>query len=426
MPFADRMASGRAFSIGAALAIALSAPTHATTLDEAIASAMRYAPALAAADAGVRAADGTLTEARAQRLPIASARASIAAGRIDPGGFFGLQAANITPRSADVSVEQPLFSGGRVKAGIDAARAGGRAARAQQASARAELAAAVAAAYSGVIVATIDLDRYRELEAEMAEIERQAGLKFKSGDTPRTDLAQARARHAGAVAGLAQAEGDLATARAHYRALVGAEPDRLMPLPPAPVTPPSLDAALEIALRANPALAEAQAAADRAAAMARASRADRLPTVSAFAEAASVRDQFFPGYQGDSVAAGIRARWVFFDAGRTTGRIDQAVAKRDAADAGLRAARDAVIENVTAAFQRLRTARQVESAATLQSVAATDALRNVKLEAKVGARPQLAILDAERDALAADLQAASARGEVVTAAFQLRGLLGEY
>jgi len=330
------MTSGHAFAMMATLTIALSAPAHGTTLDEAIASAMHYAPTIAAADAGVRVADGALTEARAQRLPIASAQASIAAGRLDPGGFFGLGPANITPRSADVSIEQPLFSGGRVSAGIDAARAGGRVARAQQARARAELAAAVAAAYSGVIVATIDLDRYRQLEAEMAEIKRQAELRFKSGDTPRTELAQATARHAGAVAGLAQAEGDLVTARAHYRALVGAEPVGLTPLPAPPITPPSLDAAIEIALHASPALAEAEAAADSAAAAVRSSRADRLPTVSAFAEAASVRDQFFPGYQGDSVAVGLRARWVFFDAGRTSGRVDQTVARRDAGDAALR------------------------------------------------------------------------------------------
>jgi outer membrane protein TolC len=35
-------------------------------------------------------------------------------------------------------------------------------------------------------------------------------------------------------------------------------------------------------------------------------------------------------------------------------------------------------------------------------------------------------LDAERDALAADLQAASARREIIVAAFRLRGLLGEF
>lgn len=413
--------------LAAAGALSIAAiPARATTLDDAIAAAMRHAPSLAQAQAGVREADGALLQAHAQALPQMAAQASIAAGRLDPGGFFGLQATNTTPRMAEVSIEQPIFAGGRVKAGIEAARAGGRAARAQQAAAKANLAAAVAKAYSDVIVAEMEVVRYERLAAEMTEIERQAGLRFKSGEMPSTDYAQARARQAGAEAGLAQARGDLLTAHAHYRTLVGADPVDLAPLPPPPATPAEIDTAVNIALEANPDLAAAKAAEDQAAAAARAARAGRLPTIGAFAEASTVRDQFFPGYRGDQVAAGVRARWTFFDAGRTAGAIQQADAKRDAAGAGVQAARDAVIEGATAAFQQLVTARRVAAASDLQSQAAAEALRGAKLEAKVGAKPQLAVLDAERDALAADLQAAAARGDILVAAYRLRALLGEF
>ena len=40
----------------------------------------------------------------------------------------------------------------------------------------------------------------------------------------------------------------------------------------------------------------------------RSARAEGMPTLGAFAEAAHVRDQFFPGYKADSLAAGVRGR----------------------------------------------------------------------------------------------------------------------
>ena len=59
------------------------------------------------------------------------------------------------------------------------------------------------------------------------------------------------------------------------------------------------------------------------------------------------------------------------------------------------------------------------------SVAAADeALRSTRLEAKVGAKPTLAVLDAEREALAAQAAMIEAEGQRLVAAWQLNALTG--
>ena len=63
--------------------------------------------------------------------------------------------------------------------------------------------------------------------------------------------------------------------------------------------------------------------------------------------------------------------------------------------------------------------------ATSSRVAATqEALRSTKLEAKVGAKPTLAVLDAEREAMAAEAAEIDAEGQRLIAAWQLNALTG--
>ncbi|MBA17457.1 MAG: channel protein TolC [Sphingomonas sp.] len=389
------------------------------TLEQAIAEAQAHAPAVAEADANGDAAAARTLEARAAGLPTATASASLAIGRLDPGGFFGLNAADVTPRAAQLSIEQPLFTGGRVGAAVDQARAGERAAAFGLDAVRASLAADVADAYGAVLVAEEQERLYAQLVTVTEGLARHAQDRFEVGDAPRTDVSQARARLAEARAGLAQAQGQALVAR-----LIGRPPGALAPLPPPPDTPATLEAALLAAHTNNPVIAQAQAGLDAAIAGERGARAERLPTLGAFGEATTVRDQFFPGYRGDSVALGVRVRWQFFDSGRTRGRISETGAEVRAARARLDQARDGIDEAVTAAFATLSAAALVEDAAADRAVAADEAVTNIADEVRVGQKPQIDLLDAEREALAARTAALQARALRVAAAYQLRALLG--
>jgi len=149
-----------------------------------------------------------------------------------------------------------------------------------------------------------------------------------------------------------------------------------------------------------------------------------MPTVGAFAEAAHVRDQFFPDYAADSVAVGVRGRWTLWAGGRTAADTRVADAELTAAEARHRAARDALDGMVVDAWQGVITARRMVEASMLRSEAADEALRGTRLEMQVGAVPTLAVLDAEREALEAQTALIEAQGMQVVAAWQLNALTG--
>ncbi|WP_448580379.1 TolC family protein [Thermaurantiacus sp.] len=400
------------------------APASATTLEDAIAAALSTSPIAARADAERDAAAARRDSAEGALLPTVQAMASIGAGRLDPSGYFGLQAADTTPRMVRAGIEQPLYAGGRIAAGKAAARAGEEAAGAARAFARAQLASDVAAAFSAVVVAGTAV-RLREAQLlQMREIERQAGLRFRAGEIPLTDLAQARTRLAEAEAGLSGAHAEAAAARARFTALTGLPADGVSTLPRPPALPETRDAAVSAALASNPALAAAGRQADAAQAGVRLASAERLPVIGAFAEASAVRDQFFPDYTADEVAVGVRARWTLFD-GTRPGRVAEARAQASAARAGAEALRRQLEADTIAAWEGLAAARRTVEATERQQAAAAEMLRATQLEARVGMKPQLALLDAERDSLEASLSAARARGELLVAAWRLKALTGQ-
>lgn len=403
----------------------LAAPqaAFALSLPEAVALAQGSNPGLAQTQAQAEAADARLAQARAGRLPSLVLSGEAQEGRTDLGGFFGFGRADVSPRAAALELRQPLFTGGAVSAAIDRARAGRDAALAQVAGDKALLAARAAEAYVAVLRAQEILRLNDAQVAQMNEISRQAELRFKGGETARTDLAQAQARLAAARAALARAQGDVARSRAHFVSVVGAEPEGLEPLAAPPVTPTSLDEAMALALRSSPAYVSAQAQARAATAGVRYAEAERLPSLALTATASSARDQFFPGYRADGVTVGVQGRWTLFAGGAINGRVDEARSGARGAQAGVVAARSQVREAVIGAWADIAAARAVVEAATDQATAAESALDSVRQEVRVGQKPTLDLLDAEREALGAHSAVIAARGEAVVAAYRLNALL---
>ena len=396
----------------------------AMTLTEAIALARRANPGLAQVQAQSDAASARLAQARAGRLPSLTLSGESGHGTTDLGGFFGFGQSDVSPRAASLQLRQPLYAGGAIRAGVDQADAGRAAALARVGGATAQLGADVAAAYVGVLSAQDMLALAQAQAAQMEAISSQADLRFKAGEIPRTDLDQARARHAESRAGLARAEGGLARSRAHFVTVVGAEPDGLEAIVVAPTPPASLDEAIAAASRTSPVLLSAQAAERAAHAGLRYARAERLPSLALTATASTARDQFFPGYSADGVAVAVQGRWTLFSGGAVTGRVDEAGAALRSARAGLAAAEAEVREAVIGAWGDVATARAVAAAASDQAGAATGALESIRHEVRVGQRPVLDLLDAEREALAVRSALVAARGDVTVQAYRLDALLG--
>ncbi len=410
-------------ALGLLAAICLPGIATAMSLDEAIALAQRSNPTLAQSKAQADAADARLSEARAGRMPTVVLSGEAGWGTTDLGGFFGFGRSNVSPRGAVLEVRQPLFAGGAITAAIDRAREGRDAALAQAAGAKALLSAQVAEAYVTVLSAGQLLALQEAQVRQLDEIAQQAELKFRDGETPRTDLDQARARLAAAQADLARANGDVARARAHFTNVVGAEPEALEPLSEVPQTPAALEDAFADATQSSPTLLAAEASARAADAGVRYAQADRLPTVALTASASTTRDQFFPGYRADGVTVGVQGRWTLFSGGLVSGRISEARADVRAAQAALDVARAQIREAVVGAWQDVQTSRAVIQAASDQSTASASALDSVRNEVRVGQKPTVDLLDAEREALAAQDALVIARGQQVVDAYRLNALL---
>lgn len=396
----------------------------AQDLAAAIADALATAPTVAEATAGEAAASARLDRAQAEGAPLLRIEGSYGAGRIDNGGYFGLTADNVTPAALMATAEMPLYAGGRVAAAVAQARGGAEMARLGAEQARLQTVVDAVSTYAEVLTARKLETRFGLLVTALVETERQAGLRFKVGEIASSDLAQARARRAEAQAGAAQAQGRRLAAEARYARLTGKPAGNLAPLPALPAVPSTLDEATDLARNANPALRQAEAGVDVARAGARAARAEGLPVVGAFAEAAHVRDQFFPGYRADSVAVGLRGRWTLFAGGRVATQVRAADADVDASEARLHQARLALDGMVIEAWQGLATAHQMLDASRLRAEAAAEALRGKRLEAKVGALPTLAVLDAEREAIEAEAALLQAEAMRTVAAWRLKALTG--
>lgn len=403
-----------------------SPPVAAQDLTAAIAGALGNSPVLEAADAGQAAADARVRQAEAERNPLLRVEGSAGVGRIDNGGFFGMAADDVIPLSVQLAAEMPLFTGGRVGSAVAQAGAGRDATRFGAQQARLEVTMRAVGAYVEVLTARKLEARYQQLSVALAETERQAGLRFQAGEIASSDVAQARARGAEAEAGLAQAQGRRLSAEAAFERLTTTRAGELAPLPAAPAVPATLDEARELAQAGNPMLLQAAAAARAADAGIRSARAAEMPSVGAFAEAAHVADQFFPDYQADSVAVGLRGRWTLFSGGRTSAAIAAARADADGSQARVREARQQVDGAVIDAWHGLRTAQRVVEATQLRAAAAAESLRGRRLEAQVGAVPTLAVLDAEREAVEADAALAEAEGLRLLAAWRINALIGQF
>ena len=391
----------------------------AETVDQAIAAAIARDPDLAAAAAERDAAQARLDQARAASGPTVALSGTIGVGYLDPRGFFGIPAESVVPRAGQVTAEVPLYTGGRLTAGRAQAQAGLAIGNAALAARHRQLELDVASAYAEAYAARKARDVALRSAQDMKETERQAELLFRAGATARTELLQAQSRRAEAEASAAQAEGQLQSALARFMSLTGLDGAAVDEAPATPALPASRDQAVANALARNPGVVQADAAVAAAQAMRRGARANGGPTVAAFAEGSTIRDQFFPDYKADSVTAGVRGRWTLFDSGQTRSRVAEADAALRTAEARARSARRDIEVQTVIAWERLQAAQAQQAAANRQRAAAQGALRDARLEFRAGAKPMLAVLDAERDALAAEAASARSEGEIARAAWLL-------
>ena len=227
--------------------------TGLRTLAEALAFTYSTQPALQAERAKLRATDENVPTALAGWRPTVVLAGTAGYGNGLSRSFSSLDAlVGLDPRSkvvterdiasAQATVTQPLYTGGKVQATVNRAKD-------QVMGERANLIAQEQSSFSnvvnafvgngstpGVIVAQQLLQLNINNEQVLAKQLEATNDRFRVGEITRTDVAQAEAALAGATASRETAEGTLATARATFVQIVGYEPPANL-IEPQPLMP---------------------------------------------------------------------------------------------------------------------------------------------------------------------------------------------
>ncbi len=400
----------------------------AETLGDAIALAYQTNPTLQAERAQLRATDEEYVQAESGLRPNVSGSGSYSyqSQQIGQTGVASFNAAGVG-ESGVVQVTQPLYTGGKASAQIDAAQA-------DIVAERENLRRTEQSVLQSVIGAYLDVRRDQEQESisqdnvnVLARQLEETDARFEAGQLTRTDTAQSEARLALARSQLATAQSTLAQARAAYAAVVGQNPGELAPEPPiAPLLPASVDAAFDAAEHDNPQLRQADAAEQASAARLAEAKASMRPTVSLSGQYGYISQQegLSGGFNssigvtqselGGSVTANVSV--PIFTGGLNSSRIRQAAEQDNVARIGIEGARRQVLQAVSQAWNQLLGARASLVADEEQVKSDTVAFEGVREEQKVGLRTILDVLNAQQELESSQLQLVGARHDEYVAA----------
>ncbi len=409
--------------------VALTAPTQAETLRDALVQAYETNPNLSAARAGQRATDEAVPLAKADGRPNASVSGTYSEN------FPRSDGTNFTPDrgfSGSINLSVPLYAGGSIRNSIKAAKN-----RVQ--AGVADLRATESAVFSGVVGAYMDVIR----DESVVELNRaQVGVlqvnleatkdRFQIGDLTRTDVAQSEARLALSISQLETARANLIQSKEVFIQLVGKEPGTLEAPPPLPNLPASPDDAVKISIDNNPDLISAKERAEAALYDRKSANGLLLPRVSAFSTS-SYSDNFnsintgnIPA--GDSTSRGaqigVQATLPLYQGGRPSAQIRQAQALLgQAQELTIAAERDAIAQT-RASYASWKASQEV-IVSSERAVSANElSLEGVKAENSVGNRTILDILNAEQELLNSKVQLVAARRNAYVAGFSLLAAMG--
>lgn len=308
---------------------------RAETLTEAWQLALAHDPVLAAASAERAAAEANERAARGARWPSVEASTTYARlGQSPALEVATVQGASVQSvplfrdnqyLSGSVQLRLPLYTGGQITAGIDAARSASAGASELEGAAGATLRLNVAEAYVGVLRAR------RALAAQLSSVESLTAhvddvQHLVSGESvPVSDLLAARVALANAEQARVRAANAVDMEQAAYNRLLGEPLERVpqldehVPVDAALATEP-VERLVRSALAARGELKGLAAQADTLAAQSRAELAKALPQLALVGNYLYLDNQFLD--RQDVTAVGIGFTWSLFDGGQARNRAD--------------------------------------------------------------------------------------------------------
>lgn len=415
-----------AAALFAATALSSSA-VSAETLFGALAKAYQNNSTLNYDRAGVRVTDENVPIAKSGWRPTIGASASIDHSSVKDG-------TRLTTGAFGVQIDQILFDGFRTRNNVRAAEAQVRAAQENLRNQEQNTLFDAASAYMDVIrdrqIAALTEQNLKFLTEQV----RAARSRFEVGEGTRTDVAQADASRAAAIAELAAARAQVQVSEASYRQVIGDAPGRLAAGQPlAKMLPKSMDMAVALGTQDHPAIISTGHLVDAAAFSVKSAEGALLPSVSASAGVSSTRRSYdgLPGVgsanqDGTTSAASIGATLTIpiYSGGRTSGQIRQSKESLGQARIQVDVTRDRVRQAAVSAWTQYVAARESVSANRELVAAQQLALDGVIEERNVGQRTTLDVLNAQADVINAQINLASSQRNVVVASYAIVSAMG--
>ena len=415
--------------MSALLLAGMSGAAQADTLREALVAVYNSNPTLEGARAQQRATDEDVPIQRAAGLPSANVTATHIEFVRQSANSFTAPERNL---GVNAQLQVPIYSGGAVRNGINAAQERVSAGQADLRATESSIFSQTVAAYMDVL-RTEALAELAENQVEVLRVTLQATSdRFEIGDVTRTDVAQSQSRLAVAQGDLRTAYANLINARETYLELVGRAPIALEAPPPLPGLPDTVGMAVVTALENNPDLIAAKERAAAAGFDTEVAGSGRLPTVGLFAN--YDYSDFFGTLGGPISAnfaqsettanAGVRITIPIFQGGLTAARQRQAGARETAALEQVIATERNVIAQTRSAYSSWVASNAVIESSQAAVEAAELSLEGVRAENSIGNRTILDVLNAEQELLSARAQLVTARRNAYVAGFTLLAAMG--
>lgn len=411
------------FGVFALATMAFSQNASAVTLEEALIAAYTSNPQLKAERKRLMSTNENASQAFAEWLPTISAEATKGRERTKRGTTSSDR--NIT-NLRQVSLTQPIFDGGQTLYNMRRTEQLTNQGQAELDQVEQNVLLGAVASYVEVVRAQEVLKLSKHNEQVLQQHLKATEERFMLGEVTRTDVAQAKARLSSAISERLRSEGNLISAHAAYKHIVGEQPDNVS-LPNSSIDlPVTLDDALAIALSASPLLKAAQYDELAAKHNVGVHRSELLPTVSL--EAFSRRESGLFTFGGDDFnrdAVSVNLTVPLYQSGAEYSRVRQAKRTAENRRYLVKEAENQVVENVTSAWHDLGVARATIKSNRDAVKAAEVALKGVEQEAEVGSRTTLDVLDAEQEAFNARVNLVSAQSDEIIAAYNLKAEMGQ-
>ena len=402
------------------VSVALAAPSEAETMSGALAKAYANNSTLNSARAGQRATDENVPIAKSGFRPTIAGTGNAAYSRE--------RGSDIRTGSFGITLRQTLFDGFQTLNTVRAAEAGVQAGQESLRNTAQNTLFDAASAYMDVIQYRQIARRREQSLSFLNEQVRAANARLEVGEGTKTDVAQAQASQAAAVAQLSAARAQVKSAEAVYRQVVGTDPGTLAPASAfTRGLPSSLSTAYSIAEAEHPAIHATQLAVDAADFTVKAAEGALLPSIAAEASA-SRNYQNPPQFGGpttySSTSVGVTVNVPIYSGGKVAATVRQDKETLGQRRIDVDVTRDQVRAAVASAWSQYESAVATVQA-TRQSVSAAQlALNGVVEERKVGQATTLDVLTSQNTLIADQVSLVQAQHDVVVASYALMSAVG--